>query len=152
MKLTKKDELIIVGITVRTSNERGKAEKDIPMLWNTFMEEKWHDKIPSKKNDTIYAVYTDYESDHTGGYTMLLGCEVSDLDNIPEEFAVKIVPKATYATFISKGDLTKDAIINTWMQIWDTELDRSYTCDLEVYGERAANPTNGEADILIAIN
>ncbi len=152
MLLTKKGELIIVGITIRTSNEQGKAEKDIPMLWNTFMTEKWYDKIPNKKDDTIYAVYTDYEGDYREPYTMLLGCEVSSLNNIPEELAVKIVPKATYARFISKGDLTKEAIINTWMEIWDTQLDRAYTCDLEVYGERAKNPINGEVDILIALN
>ncbi|MEO9512554.1 MAG: GyrI-like domain-containing protein [Flavobacteriaceae bacterium] len=151
MTSTKKEALTIVGIATRTSNESGKAENDIPQLWQKFMADGVTNRIPNKVNDTIYAIYTDYESDHTKPYTLVIGCHVDSLDNIPEDMTVKMVPEANYNTFIAKGDLTKDAVINTWMEIWKTPLKRTYTTDIEIYGEKAMNPTDGEAEILIAV-
>lgn len=151
LKTIQYKELTIVGIQVRTENANGQAAKDIPALWQQFMDEELIAKIPNKVNNTIYGVYTDYEGDHTKPYTLILGYEVSNLDNIPEEFTVKNVPAATYAQFTAQGDLTKEAVINTWMEIWNTPLDRKYTSDIEVYDDRAMDPTNGIADVLIAI-
>ena len=150
MTSTKLDELTIVGLSIRTSNDPGKADQDIPRLWNKFMAENTTSRIPNRVGETIYAIYTDYEGDHTKPYTLLIGCNVSNLDNIPEDLTVKIVPPANYTKFIAKGDLTKDAVINTWMEIWKTDLNRTYTTDIEVYGEKAMDPTDGEAEILIA--
>ncbi|WP_152287392.1 GyrI-like domain-containing protein [Flavicella marina] len=146
-----KETLTIVGISTRTSNAPGNAENDIPKLWHEFMENQSIKSIPNKTNDTMYALYTDYESDHTGAYTVLLGYEVDSLDQIPEAYTVKIVPKTKYQKFTAKGDLTKDAVINAWKEIWSKDLKRTYTTDIEVYGEKAMNPKNGEADIYIAV-
>lgn len=148
---TTKQELYIVGIEVRTTNENGQAAKDIPALWNRFMQEGIADRIPNKTDATIYALYTDYESDHTRPYTTILGCHVKSLDNIPEDFTVKIVPESNYEQFVAKGDLTQNAVIDVWMEIWNSDLLRAYTTDLEIYGGKAVNPTDGEATILIAV-
>ncbi|WP_350289954.1 GyrI-like domain-containing protein [uncultured Croceitalea sp.] len=147
----KKESLDIVGISARTSNQNGKAAKDIPALWQKFMTENIASKVHNKINDSIYALYTDYEGDHTKPYTIIIGYNVSSLDNIPEDLTVKIVPKANYIRFIAKGDLTKNAIIDKWMEIWNMDLQRLYTTDMEVYDDKAINPTNGEAEILIAV-
>ncbi|MDG1803633.1 GyrI-like domain-containing protein [Flavicella sp.] len=151
MNTVEKDALAIVGIETRTSNHAGKAEVQIPKLWQEFMQTQSLKELAHKKNETIYALYTDYESDHNGNYTMVLGHEVSNLDKIPEELSVKIVPKAQYKKFTAKGDLTKDAVINTWRKIWNTNLNRRYTTDIEIYDEKAMNPTNGEASIYVAV-
>lgn len=151
LELKKVKELMIVGIEVRTSNLNGQAAKDIPALWNRFMTEQVDRKLPNKINNTIYALYTDYEGDHNAPYTTIIGYEVENLDNIPEEFTVKIVPKAEYAQFTAKGDLTKNAVIDVWMQIWNSSLDRKYTTDIEMYDHRAMNPTDGVAEILVAV-
>lgn len=150
MTSTKLDELTIVGLAIRTSNDPGKADRDIPQLWEKFMADNTASRIPNKVSETIYAIYTDYEGDHSQPYTLVIGCNVSSLDNIPEDMTVKIVPESNYAQFIAKGDLTKDAVINTWMDIWNTNLNRTYTTDIEIYGEKAMDPTNGEAEILVA--
>ena len=50
----------IIGIKTRTAND-GRAGKDIPMLWNTFMETNVKDRIPNKLNDSIYCLYSNYE-------------------------------------------------------------------------------------------
>ena len=150
MTSTKKEELTIVGIAIRTSNAPGMADKDIPNLWEKFMAENVMNRIPNKVDHTIYAIYTDYEGDHYQPYTLVIGCNVSSLDNIPEDMTVKIVPESNYTQFIAKGDLTKDAVINAWMEIWSTNIQRAYTTDIEIYGEKAIDPTNGEAEILVA--
>lgn len=150
MESTKKEALTLVGITVRTTNQNEKAMKDIPQLWKRFMEENIGGKIPNKVDDTMYALYTDYEGDHMQPYTMLLGYQVKNLDQIDESLTVKMVPAAKYTKFTAKGDLTKEAVYDAWINIWNTNLNRAYTNDLEVYGEKAVNPTNGEAEIFIA--
>lgn len=151
MTNTKRDALTIVGLATRTSNDRGKADKDIPQLWEKFMAENALNRIPNKVDETLYAIYTDYEGDHTEPYTIVIGCNVAHLDNIPEDMTVKMIPESNYTKFTAKGDLTKDAVINTWMDIWNTNLKRTYTTDIEIYGEKALNPTDGEAEILIAV-
>lgn len=150
MTHTKKEALTIVGLSARTSNDPGKADVDIPQLWEKFMAQNTQQRIPHKVDNTLYAIYTDYEGDHTQPYTIVVGCNVNKLDNIPEDLTVKIIPEAQYTQFVAKGDLTKDAVINTWMEIWKTDLKRAYTTDLEIYGDKAIDPTNGEAEILIA--
>ena len=147
---TKKEALNIVGIAIRTSNTPGKADKDIPQLWNKFMLENTLQRIPNKVDDTVYALYTNYEGDHTQPYTVVIGCNVASFDNIPEDMTVILIPESKYTQFMAKGDLTKDAVINTWMTIWGTDLNRTYTTDIEIYGEKAIDLTNGEAEILVA--
>ncbi len=143
--------LLVAGIAVRTTNSNGKAMKDIPQLWNTFMVNDIKSKIPSKVDETIYALYTDYEGDHTQPYTIVIGYAVQSSANIPEDLTVKSVPANKYVKFTAKGDLTKMAVYECWEKIWKTDLKRTFTTDIEVYGEKATNPTDGEAEIWIAI-
>ena len=147
---TKKEALNIVGIATRTLNKPGKADKDIPQLWNKFMAENTLQRIPNKVDNTVYALYTNYEGDHTQPYTVVIGCNVASLDNIPEDMTVILIPESKYTQFMAKGDLTKDAVIKTWMTIWSTDLNRTYTTDIEIYGEKAIDLTDGEAEILVA--
>ncbi|MEP1487147.1 MAG: GyrI-like domain-containing protein [Algibacter sp.] len=142
----------IIGISVRTTNENGKAKKDIGALWETFMSENLIENIPNIKDETIYAVYTDYEGDHTKPYTTILGYKVGSLNLIPEGMVGKTIENATYTKFTAKGDLTKNAVIDQWLKIWNTDIDRAYKSDFEIYGKKAIDPTNGEADIFISVN
>ena len=73
MNTEQKEPFYVVGISVRTSNENQQAAKDIPALWQRFMSENIADKIPNKSSNKVYAVYTDYESDHTKPYTTIIG-------------------------------------------------------------------------------
>ena len=63
----------------------------------------------------------------------------------------KEIEKGEYQKFTAKGDLTKDAVVKIWSEIWKSNIKRQYTTDFEVYGEKASDPTNGEAEIFIAI-
>ncbi len=148
---TKLDPFWVIGISVRTTKENDQFANDIPALWNTFMTEGILHKIPNKIEDTIYALYTDYESDHTGAYTTILGCKVAHVDVIPDGMTSLQIEASTYSRYTAKGDLTKSAVYNTWYEIWETDLNRTYTTDFEVYGEEAKNPKQAEVDIFVAI-
>lgn len=141
----------VIGISVRTTNENGQSGKDIPALWNTFMSEAIQSKIPGKISEELFCIYTDYEKDHTKPYTTILGCKVENLDVVPENMIGKTIESANYEELIAKGNLTEGVVYNKWLEIWNLDLDRSFTADFEVYGEKAENPENAEVAIYIAI-
>ncbi|MFT6810883.1 MAG: putative transcriptional regulator YdeE [Saprospiraceae bacterium] len=41
---------------------------------------------------------------------------------------------------------------NSWLEIWQQDLNRVYSADFEIYGEKAQNPQDVEVEILVAIN
>lgn len=141
----------IIGISVRTTNENGQSAQDIPALWNQFITEKIAEKIPNKISNDIYAVYTDYEKDHTKPYTTILGCAVKNLDSIPTEMTGKIIGGTHYEKFTAKGNLTDGIVYNEWVKIWNSDLNRIFTTDFEIYGAKAQNTENAEVDLFIAI-
>lgn len=141
----------IIGISARTTNENNQAAKDISNLWDKFMTDKISERIPNKIDNTVYSVYTEYESDHTKPYTTILGCKVSTLNSIPDGMIGKLFDGGNYVKFNAKGDLMKDLIINKWRDIWQMDLERVYTADFEVFGEKSQNPENAEIDFLIAV-
>lgn len=145
-------EFYVIGIAVRTTNENGKAGIDIPELWNKFMSENLIEKIPNKIDNTIYCIYTEYEKDYTKPYTTILGCKVSSIENIPNEMVAKTFENENYRKFIAKGNILQGMVFAEWTKIWNTEIDRKYSADFEVYGEKAQNPENAEVPIYISLN
>jgi len=141
----------VIGIAVRTTNENGESAQDIGQLWGKFMSERISHKIPDKIDDTIFSIYTNYESDHTKPYDTILGCKVDSLDNIPDGMIGQSFDGGNYGKFVSKGDLTKGVVFGTWSEIWKKDLDRVFTADFESYGEKAQNPTDAEVEVLVAI-
>lgn len=141
----------VIGISVRTTNENGQSGKDIPALWSQFMSEKIQSKIPNKVSDDLLCIYTDYEKDHTKPYTTILGCKVESLDVVPENMIGKTIESANYEELIAKGNLSEGIVFNKWLEIWNSDLDRSFTADFEVYGEKTQNPEKAEVDIYIAL-
>lgn len=151
MTTVQKEAINIIGLAIRTSNHNGEAAKDIPGLWARFWAENRIAAIPNKMDDTIYCVYTNYEGDYTKPYTTLLGCRVGTLDEIPDEMVGHAIEPATYAVFTAKGNLMEGAVFAEWQKIWASGLQRAYTADFEVYGEKAQNPADAEVDIFIAV-
>lgn len=141
----------IIGISARTTNENNQAGQDIPALWNKFMDEGIAEQIPNKTDNSIYCIYTDYEKDHTKPYTTILGCKVENLDTIPDGMIGKTLEEATYTKHIAKGNILQGMVFGEWTKIWNSDLDRTFTADFEVYGEKALNPENAEVDIFVAV-
>lgn len=151
MNSTTIQKFYIVGISVRTTNENAQATQDIPALWNRFMTEEIARQIPNKIDDVVYCVYTDYEKDYTKPYTTILGCKVDNLDNIPPGMVGKSIGEGMYTQYTAKGNMLQGSVFNAWTKIWNSDLNRAYTADFEVYDERTHNPENAEVDIYIAV-
>jgi len=141
----------VIGIAVRTSNIDGQAATDIGQLWGRFMSEGIGDKIPNKIDANILSIYTNYEGDHLKPYDTILGCRVDSLEDVPEGMVGQSFDGGTYTQFTCKGDLAKGLVYDAWLDIWSKDLDRVYTADFEVYGEKTQNPSDAEVDIFIAI-
>jgi predicted transcriptional regulator YdeE len=151
MEKLKIEPFKVIGISVRTTNENNQATKEIAELWGKFMGEKVLGAIPNKIDSTVYSIYTDYESDHTKPYTAILGCKVKNLNSIPDGMIGKSFDGGNYVKLSAKGDLMKGLIVNKWSEIWGMDLERVFTADLEVFGEKAQNSANAEIDFLIAV-
>jgi predicted DNA-binding transcriptional regulator YafY/predicted transcriptional regulator YdeE len=146
------DPFIVVGISARTSNQNGQAARDIAAIWNRFLGNNLAARIPNKTSEAIYSVYTDYAGDHTQPYTVLLGCCVSSADEVPDGMVAKHFPGGMYQSLVAQGSIPQGVVYQAWTDIWNSELDRAYTADFEVYGEKALNPEDAEVDIYIAVN
>jgi predicted transcriptional regulator YdeE len=141
----------IIGVFVRTTNVNNKALKDIGDLFGNFMGQNIIEKIPNKISDDIYCVYTDYESDYNGPYTAIIGCKVSSLNDIPTGLICKTIPDSKYQVYKSTGKLSI-SLANTWEGIWNADLNRRYSADFDIYGEKAGDYENAEVDTYVAIH
>ena len=76
-------EFFITGISVKTTNQNGRSQKEIGELWQKFFAENISSQIPNKVTDDIYCVYTDYGNNSEEFYLTILGCRVHSKNNIP---------------------------------------------------------------------
>ncbi|HTL06656.1 MAG TPA: effector binding domain-containing protein, partial [Chitinophagaceae bacterium] len=136
---------------IRTSNEEGAAVKDIPLLWHRFFSEGISNKIDNKLTDDIYAVYTHYEKDATRPYTTILGHKVKDASALQEGFETVVIQPGNYRVFTATGELEKGIVYEQWVAIWYEPLNRKYSTDFEVYGEKSRGNGNVSVDIFIAV-
>ncbi|MGX5733494.1 AraC family transcriptional regulator [Bosea thiooxidans] len=91
----------------------------IPALWQRFAPHIGH--VPGQIGHATYGV--SLNCDDNGNFDYIAGVEVSDFDNLPEEFARTRVPAQTYAVFEHRGHVT--AIKQTYGAIWRDWLPKS---------------------------
>ena len=140
----------VIGVAIKTSNESGRFQTEVPLLWEKFYRENTADKIPHRKNKDLLAVYTDYEGDYTQPFTYIIGCEVTDLKSIPQGMVGVEIPSSSYAVFSTEGPFPQ-SMGQTWQAIWNSPLKRSYTTDFEVYGPDFNPQNNPHVQINIAV-
>jgi predicted transcriptional regulator YdeE len=141
----------VAGISTRTKNadesspETGKLGK----LWQRFYQESIAEKIPHQDSaGGIYGVYSSYESDVNGEYSVTAGMKVSSVESIGDLSGVDVAG-GDYLMFEAKGEMPQ-VVINTWLAVWNYfkdngELRRKYTTDFEHY------KAPGEVAIYIAV-
>lgn len=152
-------EMKIAGMQVRTSNAQEASEAGkIPGLWQQYMQQSVGERTPGKVNPVVtIALYTDYESDVNGEYTLVIGAEVENPDAVSqvEGLTLHTVPAAKYLVFTTEKGPFGEVVIAAWQRIWayfeQSEVKRAYTGDFEWYDERSWNPNEAIVDIYIAI-
>ncbi|MDB5152174.1 MAG: AraC family transcriptional regulator [Mucilaginibacter sp.] len=143
-------DFFVAGIAVNTINQDGRSQKDIGDLWTRFTTENMIEKIAGKLSQDIYCVYTDYESDHTGWYTAVLGCRVENADNVPEDFFTALVPTSDYQIYTPQGKFP-ESVANTWRQIWQTDINRKYSADYDRYKAGARSFEETEVEVYLSV-
>lgn len=150
-KIVNKDKIILVGKEIRTNNEGYQCKVAIEKLWREFMEEKLGEKIQNKINDKeILGLYTDYENKEFGLYSYVVGFQVSSASSLPEGMTVKVIPASKYYVVTAKGKMP-ESIGRAWAHIWNSDIERTYTGDFELYGRKCDGSEKSELDIYIAI-
>jgi predicted transcriptional regulator YdeE len=120
--------------------------------WAAFLQMNASAKIKNRAvPPTMYAVYSDYESDWRGEYSYVIGCGVTRAGTVPEGLEVKKIPAQTYAVFNAKGQMP-DEVLAVWSLVWLSDLQRTYTFDFEVYDQRFTRPKAKEVDVCIGID
>lgn len=131
----------VAGLSARTNNvHESSGIGKIAEIWGKFMQSNTGGSLTGKIGDEVYAVYSDYESDHSGDYTFLLGFKVSLLNDLPLGITGVEIPGGDYAVVTSAEGPPQQVVPATWFEIWnDKELEevRSYKADFERYGNQA---------------
>ena len=133
-------EKTIVGFAARTGNEDPQMGAIIGGLWKQLYTPENTEKIQNRVNAYAIGLYSDYDKE---GYQVTAGFEVSDAQS-GNGFTVKTIPAGRYAKFSVHGDMI-EAVANSWKEIWETPLDRTFTGDFEEYLSQE------DIDIYIAI-
>lgn len=142
-------KLIGLALGKKTTNDGGQSNADCGSLWQKFEAEKIRDQIPDKSDDEIYALYFDYEGDHTKPFSYFIGCKVKDSTRTPEGMVGVIIPKQNYIKVIARGELPY-CIADSWKEIWNSNIDRAYGYDFEIYDERSKDWSDARVDIFIS--
>jgi predicted transcriptional regulator YdeE len=138
----------LIGIQIRTIQTE--IQHSFPQMWNRFISEGIAEKIPNRINGNVLAVYSEYEGDHTRPFSYFLGCEVSTLDSVPPGMIGKIIPESNYAILSPKGAYPL-SLVKTWTSVWNSNLNRSFTADFEVYGPEFHSQNNPSLKVYVGI-
>ena len=131
-KVIELEEKLVSGIKVRTNNFSENVYEAIGGLWEKFYSETYN-KIENKVNGRSLGIYTEYENDEKGDYTMMTACEISSSDK-NNDMIIKKIPAGKYAVFTIRGDVRTE-VGKFWEQLWNMKLDRTFICDYEEYCE-----------------
>lgn len=126
------ESFTVTGLNVRTQNSDEFNEKTakLPSLWQQFYSSDL------AANANIFEVYSDYESDANGLYTVTVGIP-DNSDHTGAEFTSVKIPASNYLVFQGAGPMPS-TVVETWKQIWDyfdakSNYQRSFISDFEVY-------------------
>lgn len=133
MNQTTIESFSISGLNIRTNNalETSSAGK-IPALWGQFYSSQTMPAGP------VYGVYSGYESDASGDFTVTAGTKSAELAK--SDISIKA---GTYLVFPANGPMPA-AIIDAWKAVWEHfshkhSYERSYETDFEEYnGQNSA--------------
>ncbi|MEU6720068.1 GyrI-like domain-containing protein [Nonomuraea purpurea] len=145
MNVTDRAELIVVGLAVRTTNadEMDPERAKLPVLWGRAGAPGAFAHVPGRADENLYAVLTDYENDHNGAYTQIVGIAVRTVPRLPEGMVAVRVPAAQTLMWEARGPMPQ-SLVDVWQQVWKhTESGgtpaRAFTTDLEVHHPGGVN-------------
>lgn len=122
----------VTGLSIKTQNTAEFNEKTakLPSLWQQFYASDL------ATNPKLFEVYSDYESDANGLYTVTVG--VTD-ERPRTEFSLVKIQSGNYLVFQGTGPMPS-TVVETWKKIWnyfteEREYQRSFISDFEAYSD-----------------
>ena len=151
MRLARVPAITVIGPFVRTTNAAEMSDQGrgkIGPLWSRLMGGEAESIPGAIDKETIYAVYSNYESDENGAYDLTLGRAVRPGQQPPSKMKLLHIPAARYVIF-PVADSSAGAIKSAWLSVYKYFVEhpnqhRAFTYDFE---QHASNGTK----ILIAI-
>lgn len=132
MKPVRIELFTVRGPSVRTNNaSEASGSGKLAGLWAHYYESH----PPS--SETVYGVYSDYESNASGEYTVTAGTRTSSAG----DFVVTVKP-GTYLEFQANGKMP-GAIMDAWKSVWEffsknQPYERAFETDFEQYNGPAS--------------
>ena len=124
------ESFIVTGFSVRTQNKDEFNEKTakLPSLWQQFYTSEL------ATNANIFGVYSNYDSDANGPYTVTAGVESSPAQAKLSEVTIQA---GNYLVFEGTGPMPA-TVVETWKRVWiffetNTEYRRNFISDFEAY-------------------
>ncbi|AWM17257.1 AraC family transcriptional regulator [Bacillus subtilis] len=143
------------GLSQRTSNALEMTEeRRIPALWDQFWQQDMRILFSqAEKDQSIIALYSNYEQETNGFYTFSVGAFQEDSGTLPEPYENIDLPASAYAVFTSRIGPIEEIVYETWKEIWtwDKRHLRTFTGDFEMYDQSAAVPQRAQVNIYVAI-
>lgn len=78
------------------------------MLWKHFLRITYSIKYPTNFPTRSYVLYTDYKSDYTDEYTVMMDYKLSHLNKIPSGFTGRAFKLNTFSETYSRRKNTKE--------------------------------------------
>jgi AraC family transcriptional regulator len=162
-RIVEKGRMILVGFSFFGDPfaESGgwTEENEIGSLWSRFSNylADHRDQIKHvEDDDAAYEVHVESEETTSKGHReVFVGIEVNQLDNVPVELLVKVLPPTTYVVFTLQGE----QIISDWsLMIAEWMLDADYvpshTYGFQLYDRRFKGLDNlegSELDVYVPV-
>jgi predicted transcriptional regulator YdeE len=122
----------VTGLSTKTQNTDEFNEKTakLPSLWQQFYVSDL------AANANLFEVYSGYESDAHGLYTVTVGI-IDKCNRTGTEFTTVQIPAGNYLVFQGSGPMPA-TVIETWKQIWnyfetESNYQRGFISDFEAY-------------------
>lgn len=153
-----KPEIRLVGVSTRTTNQVEVGPNGlIPGLWGTYYSSNLFSQAGIKTSEPLYSLYTDYESDASGAYTVVIGHEVDEeASSQPDDkLSYAVIPASKYLVFTAEKGPMNEVVPEVWREIWayfeKSPGLRTYTGDYELYPSRNLDPDGSEVQVYIAV-
>ena len=151
-----KPQITLTGVSVRTTNaEEMGPNGQLSKLWDTYFQSDMASQTGINNPHLIYALYTDYESDASGAYTVVIGHEVGEDALADHNDNRTVIPESKYLVFTTNKGPVYEVVAQCWGVIWsyfkESEEARTFTGDFELYDAGNFDPTDAEVQIHIAI-
>lgn len=124
------ESFTVTGFSVRTQNsdEFNEQTAKLPSLWQQFYTSDL------ATNANIFEVYSNYDSDANGPYTVTVGIQS---DHAQTQLSAVTIQAGNYLVFQGTGPMPA-TVVETWKRVWaffeeNTEHQRNFISDFESY-------------------